>query len=350
MFERMDEDFRLVQPRRISGRIPGLPPALTPSEVPLRTARYVAGAAVLDQEDPSQLLVLPMKQLQLGEVVLRIVARQEGQLHQPAMHDKEHQHVDRPVPGVIELLLLDRPGNRSPDRGTLQDLEGWDLIDAHHPDALLGQPCRIPVAPKHLLRPLLEPGVQPGRLPVPSPVGLQVNVVQDAADRGRADRRDDLVSHRLPGQVLAGPVGDVQPLGDRLEAGQLNDLCPLHGGDLLRVARIALTAVGKQARQTGPAIPLASPPNGGLITFEPGGERTLPLPSSDGQDDLGSEHLEAGQGSTMGGGMQRIPIPWGNEQGRWSASTHEGTSHAGEGRSPAYQAPRIHCKFCERRH
>jgi hypothetical protein len=119
-------------------------------------------------------------------------------------------------------------------------------------------------------------------------VGLQINVVQDAADRGRADCRGDLVSHRLPGQVFARPVRNVQPLGDRLQAGQFNDLCPLHGSELLRVARIALAAVGEQARQTGPAIPLTSPPNRGLVAFEPGGDGALPLPSRNGQDDPGS--------------------------------------------------------------
>jgi hypothetical protein len=41
---------------------------------------------------------------------------------------------------------------------------------------------------------------------------LEIDAVQDAADRGRADLGDDLVGDRLMGQILAGPVGDVQPL------------------------------------------------------------------------------------------------------------------------------------------
>ena len=37
---------------------------------------------------------------------------------------------------------------------------------------------------------------------------------------------------RLAGQILARPVaGDVQALGDWLQAGQLNDLCTLQGGN-----------------------------------------------------------------------------------------------------------------------
>src|SRR5512135_2163337 len=51
VLERMDEDFRLVQPRRIGGRIPGPPPALTPSEILSRVACDVTRPTVLDQED-----------------------------------------------------------------------------------------------------------------------------------------------------------------------------------------------------------------------------------------------------------------------------------------------------------
>ena len=154
----MDEDFRLVQPRGIGGRIARLPPALTPGEVRLRVRRYVTGPAILDQEDTLQLLVLLVKQFQFGKVVLMVVLRQEYQLHQPSMHHQEHQHVHGPMSGVVELLLLDRPLDRSANWVTLQDLEGRDFIDAHNPDALLGKSIRIPIAPKDLLRPLLEPG------------------------------------------------------------------------------------------------------------------------------------------------------------------------------------------------
>src|SRR5271157_677251 len=53
--------------------------------------------------------------------------------------------------GLVELLLLDRSRDRSADRITLQDLESWDFIDTHHPDALFCKPSRIPIAPKDLL-------------------------------------------------------------------------------------------------------------------------------------------------------------------------------------------------------
>src|SRR5450759_1211292 len=93
------------------------------------------------------------------------------------MHDQEHQHSHRPMSGIIELLLLDRPWNRSADRVTLQDLESRDLIDTDHPDALVGKSSRIGIAPKDLLRSLLEAGVEPSRLPIPSPMGLQLSLI-----------------------------------------------------------------------------------------------------------------------------------------------------------------------------
>jgi hypothetical protein len=164
---------------------------------------------------------------------------------------------------------------------------------------------------------------------------LQIDVVQDAANRCRTERWDDLVLYCLTGQVLAGPVGDVQPLGYRLQASEFDDLCPLHGGNLLRTAGITLPTVRKQTCQAILAIPLASPPNRGFVTFKPGGDRTLTFPSSDGQHDLGSLDLKPGQGTTMGGGMQSILIPSSNCQFLWSAPTHEATSHAVNGQSSA---------------
>jgi hypothetical protein len=52
-----------------------------------------------------------------------------------------------------------------------------------------------------------------------------------------ADARNDPIFDRLAGQILARPVGDVQALGDRLQAGQSNDLGPLEGGKSGRAAR-----------------------------------------------------------------------------------------------------------------
>ena len=43
---------------------------------------------------------------------------------------------------------------------------------------------------------------------------------------------DDAVGDGLPGQVLTGPVSDVQPFGDRLQASQFDDLRPAGGGEI----------------------------------------------------------------------------------------------------------------------
>ena len=139
------------------------------------------------------------------------------------------------------------PGIGPPDRVPLQDLEVGLLIDADHPIALAGQPLGVGVAPEDLLGPLLELVVQPGRPPVPGAVRLEVHLVEDRADRPVADGRDDAVGDRLAGQVLAGPVGDVQALGDRLQAGQLDDLGPLEGGKSGRAARSVAAVPGGRA-------------------------------------------------------------------------------------------------------
>src|ERR1035438_10901338 len=49
MLELMDEDFRLVQPRRIGRRIPRSPPPAAFGEVPFGGGRYVTRSTVLDQ-------------------------------------------------------------------------------------------------------------------------------------------------------------------------------------------------------------------------------------------------------------------------------------------------------------
>ncbi len=58
VLERMNEDFRLIQPRRVGGRVTRLPPAVASGKVCLRRRRYVARPAILDQEDTPQLLVV----------------------------------------------------------------------------------------------------------------------------------------------------------------------------------------------------------------------------------------------------------------------------------------------------
>src|SRR5213078_178628 len=116
------------------------------------------------------------------------------------------------------------------DRGTLQHLVVGLLIDGNHPDALAGQPFRIGIAPKDLLRSLLELGVETRCLPVAGTVWLQVRVFEDLPDRAWTDGAHDAIGDRLASQILAGPVSNVQAFGDGLQASQCDDLGTLEGG------------------------------------------------------------------------------------------------------------------------
>ena len=88
---------------------------------------------------------------------------------------------------------------------------------------------------------------------------------------------------------------------------------------------MALTAVGKQTRQTMLAVAFAGPPYCGLVAFKPGSDRAAAFASGDGQDDLGTSHLKPGQGIAMGYAMQSSHIPASNGQLLRSAPTHEAT-------------------------
>src|SRR6476646_10875783 len=57
VLERMDEDFGLVQPRGVGGRIPRLPPTATVGIMTSRAGGNVAPPAVLDQEGAEGLVV-----------------------------------------------------------------------------------------------------------------------------------------------------------------------------------------------------------------------------------------------------------------------------------------------------
>jgi hypothetical protein len=86
-------------------------------------------------------------------------------------------------------------------------------------------------------------------------------------------------------------MGDVQSLGYGLQAGKFDDLCSLHRGDAQVASGVALPVIGKQAAQTRVPIPLAGPPDGGLITTQLGSEVFLPLTGSDTQDNASTPNL-----------------------------------------------------------
>ena len=170
---------------------------MTFCKVPSCCTCNVARPAILDQENTPQLLVVLVIKFQLRKVMAIVVLRQEDQLHQPGMHHQEHQHVHCSMPCIVELLLLNRPWDRSADGMTLQDLEGGDFIDTHDPDALFCQPGRIPIAPKDLLRSLFELGIQAGRLPIAGAMRLQIDSTQDLPHGPWADVRHNPIRHRL---------------------------------------------------------------------------------------------------------------------------------------------------------
>src|SRR4051812_35915321 len=197
----------------------------------------------------------PAEVLQRRDVVVSIVGPQAGQGHLAGVDDQERQQIDGAGPGVLELLPLDRTGDGPADRVPFEHLLVGHLVGADDPDAPPGQPLSVGIAPEHLLGPLLEPGIEPGGPPVAGPVRLEIDRIQDPADGAGADRRDDPVEDSLAGQVLTGPVGNVQAPGHRLQAGQGDDLRPMEGGKSARGVpngpRGPATRSGHAARSDG---------------------------------------------------------------------------------------------------
>src|ERR687895_597453 len=147
-----------------------------------------------------------------------------------AMHDQKHQHIDRAMAYVLELLLFDRAGNRPPDRLALKRLEIGHLVDAGDPKAAAHQARGGGITPQNLLRPLFEQRVQARRFPIVRTMRLQVDLTQDTLHATGTDARHNPIGDGLTSQILAGPMGNMQPLSDRLQTGQLHDLSALQRG------------------------------------------------------------------------------------------------------------------------
>ncbi len=107
-----------------------------------------------------------------------------------------------------------------------------NLIGTNDPDPAPGQPVGVAVAPEHLLGSLLEACIKASGPPVACAMRLKVDVIENPPDRSGADCRPDPVGDGLVGQILTGPVGDVQPSGQRLQASQRDDLGALEGGEI----------------------------------------------------------------------------------------------------------------------
>ena len=239
------------------------------------------------------------------------------------------------MPSIVELLVLNRAGDRPAKGLTLQNLEGRDLIDTNDPDALFSQSLRIPIAPKDLLRSLFEPGIPTGRLPISGAMGLQIHIVQQPANRCRTDRANDAVLHGLTSQVLAGPMGDVQALGNWFQTGQFHDLRSLHRCNLLQSSRTTFTPIGQQPLQAIPAIAFTGSPNGRYAAFHLSGDITLALTGSESQQNSGPPHLIPGQAVTMSGCVQTVFVGSGNGQHARLTTTHRLSPSLQKGTSTA---------------
>ena len=230
MFEAMDQDLSLIEPRCMNRGKAWTPPGAGRGKVVPRIAGGMAGITILDQKDALQPAVALLEPLQRLEVVHGVFSVHDHRLHPPGVNGQEDQDVNGPVARVLELLLFNRTGDRSANRTPFQDLAIGDLINADIPKPLRGQALGVAVAPQHFLGPLLELRIPPCRFPIACAVRLQVDVVQNTANRRGTDGRHNAIGDGLPRQVLARPMGDMQPFSHRLKAGQLNNLRPLQGG------------------------------------------------------------------------------------------------------------------------
>lgn len=246
--ERIDQQFGLIEPGGMHWREAGSPPIPSFGPVSVGIAGRVAGIAILNQEDPFQVAMTSPKGFQLLDVMGRIFLVQNGQLHEASVDNQKQQHVDRPMADILELPLLDRTRNRPSDWRAFQDLEIRDLVDRHGPEALPGQAGSIAVAPEYFFGSLLELSIQVRRLPIPRAMRVQVDLLQNPTHHAGANGRDNSLGHGLAGQIAAGPVSDVQALGNGLQAGQFDDLCSLERG---KSAGDGLSGVCLSARLPG---------------------------------------------------------------------------------------------------
>src|SRR5512135_1823349 len=116
------EQLPLVEPGGMRRREPGTPPASALGEVLGCLPGDVAGSAVVDEEDPPEPAMLPPEPFQFRGVVIGVVGPQADGLHLARMDNQERQEIDRAVPGVLELPLLDRAGNRATNRPAFEHL------------------------------------------------------------------------------------------------------------------------------------------------------------------------------------------------------------------------------------
>ena len=124
------EDLRLVEPGRMGRCEPRTPPPAAGSEVVSCSLGGVAGIAVVYQVHAPQVMMATAEFLQLLDVVRRVFRLRACRFHPAVVNNQDVQNVDGPMPGVLELLLFDRAGDRSTDRVAFQGQRPLNLCSS----------------------------------------------------------------------------------------------------------------------------------------------------------------------------------------------------------------------------
>ena len=118
----------------------------------------------------------------------RVVHLEAAGVDPATMDGQQRQDVDGPVSHVLELALLDRPGDGPADRVPFEHLPVGHLISAQHPESRRREPLGVGVAPEHPLGARLELRVDAPRAPVARPVRLEVDRGEEPAPSPRLQR------------------------------------------------------------------------------------------------------------------------------------------------------------------
>src|ERR1022692_2109168 len=126
----------------------------------------------------------------------------------------------------------------------------------------------------------------------------------------------------LAGQVNTRPMSDVQPFGHRFQTSELDDLCPLHRGNLQVTSRMASSLILKQAGESQVSIPLTGSVDGGFIAVTLASKSFASPTFSDSQNDTSTPNLERGQSVAVSDPFQFGDIRGEDRQCLGSTSTH----------------------------
>jgi hypothetical protein len=124
---------------------------------------------------------------------------------------------------------------------------------------------------------------------------LQIDVAQDISHGAFANVSHNPIRHGLAGQVVTGPMCDVQSSGHRFQTSKSDDLRPLQRRDLHVTTRVALSLISEQSDKPGVSIPLTGSPDRGVVALELRSEIFSTLASSDAQNNSGTPNLKPRQ-------------------------------------------------------